>query len=69
MHTQTLSLQELKDWHRPRIKALHEGGADYVAIETFPCQKEAEVLVELLETEFPDLKAYVTYSCKVWNHG
>jgi len=57
--------QELRDWHRPRISAICEAGADLVAIETQPCQKEVEVIVDLIEKEFPTLKAFVTFSCKV----
>ena len=53
------------DWHRPRLKALIDAGADYVAIETIPSIKEAECVTKLVSTEFPHTKALVTFSCKV----
>jgi len=41
-------------FHRPRIEALVEAGADVLAIETIPTVREAEVIVELLdEVEIP----------------
>lgn len=60
----TVSTQELQSWHKPRLQALQEAGADMVAIETIPAQQEAEAIVSLIEKEFPDLKAYVTFSCQ-----
>lgn len=59
-----LFLQELKAWHRPQVHALVAAGADLIAMETIPSFKEAEALVELLR-EFPDTKAWLSFSCKV----
>lgn len=59
-----LSSQELKDWHRPQIQCLVKAGADLVAMETIPSLKEAEALVEVLR-EFPEAKAWLSFSCKV----
>lgn len=56
--------QELKTWHRPQVHALVAAGADLIAMETIPSFKEAEALVELLR-EFPDAKAWLSFSCKV----
>ena len=44
----------LADFHRPRIEALVEAGADLLAFETIPTIREAEVLVRLLD-EVADL--------------
>jgi homocysteine S-methyltransferase len=57
-------LQELKDWHRPQITALLDGGVDMLAVETIPALTEAKAILELLK-EFPMAKAYFTFSCKV----
>ena len=57
--------QKLKDHHRPRIKALIEGKPDYVAIETIPSLVEAKAVVDMLADEFPGVKAWVSYMCKV----
>jgi homocysteine S-methyltransferase len=52
----------LTDFHRPRIEALVEAGADLLAFETIPTIREAEVLVGLLdEVEIP---AWLSYSCR-----
>jgi homocysteine S-methyltransferase len=52
----------LGDFHRPRIEALVEAGADLLAFETIPTVREAEVLVGLLdEVEIP---AWLSYSCR-----
>ncbi|XP_049877150.1 translin-associated factor X-interacting protein 1-like [Pectinophora gossypiella] len=56
-------LQTMRDWHTPRIKTLIEAGVDLLAFETIPCQKEAEMLVDLLK-EFPTTKAWLSFSCK-----
>lgn len=53
----------MREWHRPRIKTLVEAGVDLLAIETIPCQKEAEMLMELLK-EFPKIKAWLCFSVK-----
>jgi S-methylmethionine-dependent homocysteine/selenocysteine methylase len=58
------SPKEMADWHRPRIQALVEAGVDILAFETIPAQSEGEVLVELLK-EFPEQKAWLSFSCKV----
>ncbi|KAK7155315.1 hypothetical protein R3I93_010071 [Phoxinus phoxinus] len=58
-----MTLEELKDWHRPQIQCLVKAGADLVAMETIPGLKEAEALVEVLK-EFPEMKAWLSFSCK-----
>lgn len=59
-----LSEQELINWHRPRVKALVEAGVDYIAIETMPSQKEAECVAKLIQTDFPQARCWVSFSCK-----
>ncbi|XP_029053428.2 homocysteine S-methyltransferase-like [Osmia bicornis bicornis] len=58
-----VSKEILMDWHRPRIRQLIASGVDLLAIETIPCKKEAEALVELLK-EFPNIKAWLSFSCR-----
>jgi homocysteine S-methyltransferase len=52
----------LVDFHRPRIDALVEAGADLLAFETIPTIREAEVLVELLDDV--EVPAWISYSCR-----
>ena len=54
----------MKAWHRPRIEALVQAGVDVLALETIPCQEEAEMLCDLIR-EFPHIKAWIAFSCKV----
>lgn len=56
---------ELKEWHRPRIMALVEAGVDVLAVETIPALGEAVAVLELLKDEFPNTKAWVSFTCKV----
>ncbi|GAB1861101.1 Homocysteine S-methyltransferase 3 [Camponotus japonicus] len=58
-----VSRQFLIDWHRPRIRTLIEKGVDLLAIETIPCVREAEAIIDLLK-EFPDTYAWLTFSCR-----
>ena len=58
-----LTVGELMDFHRERMKILSESGADLLACETIPCPEEAIALIRLLK-EFPDQKAWISFSCK-----
>ncbi|XP_073255555.1 homocysteine S-methyltransferase-like isoform X2 [Porites lutea] len=66
-YVDSMTIQELMDWHRPRIDALLQAGVDILAMETIPAQKEAEALVQLLK-EFPTAKAWLTLSCRDGSH-
>ncbi|MDR6998996.1 homocysteine S-methyltransferase [Neobacillus niacini] len=59
----TLTEEELMNFHRPRMKALIEAGADILACETIPCLMEARAIVRLLE-EFPKTYAWISFSAK-----
>ncbi|XP_065221792.1 uncharacterized protein LOC135846555 isoform X2 [Planococcus citri] len=61
------NIDYIRDWHRPRIQALVEGGVDIIAFETLPVQKEAEMLVQLVK-EFPNVKAWLSFSGKDERH-
>jgi homocysteine S-methyltransferase len=56
-----LTKKELMDFHRPRMKALIEAGADILACETIPCLSEAQAVAELLR-EFPDTPAWICFT-------
>ncbi|XP_069060664.1 uncharacterized protein [Pleurodeles waltl] len=58
-----MSVEELTAWHRPQLQCLESAGVDLFALETIPSQKEAEAFVALLR-EFPNTKAWLSYSCK-----
>lgn len=54
---------ELIDFHRARIKAVIDAGADILACETIPCLMEAKAIVKLLK-EFPGVYAWISFSAK-----
>ena len=56
-----ISASELQAFHRPRMKALIEAGADMLAFETIPCLTEARALSALL-AEFPQVTAWFSFS-------
>lgn len=58
-----LTEKELMDFHRPRMKALIEAGADLLACETIPCLSEAQALVKLLG-ELQSVHAWISFSCR-----
>ena len=58
-----LSEEELMDFHRERLAALVEAGADLLACETIPCFIEARALVRLL-AEFPIARAWISFSAR-----
>ena len=57
-----LTKGELMDFHRPRMAALIEAGADLLACETIPSLTEAQALVELL-AHFQSIHAWISFSC------
>lgn len=58
----------LKDFHRPRLAALLAAQPDVLACETLPCQQEALALAELLADEFPQARAWISFSCRDGAH-
>jgi homocysteine S-methyltransferase len=62
-----LSEKELMDFHRPRLRALTEAGAELLACETIPCLIEAQALVKLLR-EFPEVTAWISFSARDEKH-
>lgn len=55
--------ETLEQFHRARLMALIESGADVLAIETIPSLQEAKVIGELLK-EFPDMYAWLSFTLK-----
>ena len=65
--TYSLNDSELREFHRPRLQVLADSGADMLAIETIPCEREALVLAQLLQ-EFAPIPAWIAFSCKDGMH-
>ena len=62
-----LTEKELMEFHRPRMAALVEAGADILACETIPCLIEAQAIAKLLK-EFPKITAWVSFTARDEKH-
>jgi homocysteine S-methyltransferase len=56
-----LSVEELRNWHRPRIELLSEAGVDILALETIPCLAEVEAL--LAEVDGSGQACWLSITC------
>lgn len=63
----SLSKEQLKDFHRKRMKILLDAKPDLLACETVPCLLEAKAYVELLK-EFPSASSWISFSAKDYKH-
>ncbi|TGA96802.1 homocysteine S-methyltransferase [Sporolactobacillus shoreae] len=57
-----LSEEAFRRFHLPRMKLLKEANADLFAFETIPNFEESRALAALLETDFPDDYAWLSFS-------
>jgi homocysteine S-methyltransferase len=64
-YASTVSEEQLMAWHRPRLQALNQAGIRLLAVETIPALSEAKAVLRLLKSEFPHLRAWISFSCKV----
>jgi homocysteine S-methyltransferase len=62
-----MSRRELRDFHRPRIHALAEAGADVLAVETIPALLEVEAILE--EVRGLGVPAWVSVTATVDSAG
>jgi homocysteine S-methyltransferase len=63
-----ISEDELIAFHYPRMKALIDAGAEILACETIPCMSEARAITRLLQKEFPNHFAWMSFSAKDGQH-
>lgn len=62
----TVDRAHLRSFHRSRLEALDESGADWLACETIPNRSEAEVLADLLVgCETP---SWISFACRDAEH-
>ena len=60
-----ITINELKDFHRPRIQILLDQGVDLLALETIPNRLETQALIELVAEEFPEAEAYMSFTVQI----
>ncbi|XP_017060994.1 homocysteine S-methyltransferase 2 [Drosophila ficusphila] len=63
-----ITKKQLKDWHRTRIEICLAAGVDGLAVETLPCQLEAEAVTEFVLDNCPQAKFWVSFQCKDESH-
>jgi homocysteine S-methyltransferase len=63
----SLTVAELREFHRPRLEVLAASAADLLAFETVPSVDEGWALVSLLE-EQPGALAWLSFSCRDGGH-
>jgi len=63
-YADTVPADVITKWHRTRIDAILDAGVDGLAIETIPCQLEAEALIDLLCDSYPGVKFWISLQCK-----
>jgi homocysteine S-methyltransferase len=61
------TVDELVDFHRPRLEALLAAEPDLLAVETIPSIIEAEAIVKVLD-QLPKARAWMTFSCMDATH-
>ncbi len=61
------SAEEFQAFHRPRIEALLNAGADLLACETLPSFAEVEALADLL-LDYPQAQAWFSFTLRDENH-
>jgi homocysteine S-methyltransferase len=59
----TLTVDQLADFHRPRIDALVAASPDVLAVETIPSLREADAVIRVLD-EYPEVRAWIAFSCR-----
>ncbi len=62
------SATQFQDFHRPRIAALVDAGADLLACETLPSFAELQALTALLQNEFPTIGAWFSFTLRDEQH-
>lgn len=67
-YVNNFSVEEMLDWHKPRIKALIDAGVDLIAFEAMPAFIEAEMLLNYIKSHYPQIKAWLSFGCKDEEH-
>ncbi|XP_067624618.1 AP2-associated protein kinase 1-like isoform X4 [Eurosta solidaginis] len=60
-YSKRVSSEDIQNWHRHRIDACLAEGVDGLAVETIPCQMEAEAVVDMLLKDYVDVKFWVSF--------
>lgn len=65
-YAESVADEVIRKFHKDRLDVIMRGSlVDGLAIETIPVQREAEIIVDLLNEFYPQTKFWVSFSCKV----
>ncbi|ESO10932.1 hypothetical protein HELRODRAFT_167446 [Helobdella robusta] len=62
-YVDTMSIEQLKNWHKLQLEPVCRAGADIIAFETFTTAKEPLAIVQLMK-EYPYSKFYISFNFK-----
>ncbi len=62
-YADSMSREELGEWHFERVKRLTAAGARFLAVETIPCVKEALAVLDVVK-RFPGVRCWLTFQCR-----
>ncbi|GAB0095499.1 hypothetical protein DMENIID0001_108910 [Sergentomyia squamirostris] len=63
-YIKTISHDVIREWHKRRITIVVEAGVDGLAVETIPSAIEGEIIVDLLQKDFPGVKFWLSFQCR-----
>lgn len=64
-YVESVSVEKIVEWHKVRIDACVEAGVDGLAVETIPCKIEAIAIVDYVIENYPNLKFWISFQCRV----
>jgi homocysteine S-methyltransferase len=56
--------ETIVEFFKFKIESLKNAKPDLFAFETFPSLKEVKIVVKIIQQFFPDIKAWISFSCK-----
>ncbi|EDV31240.1 uncharacterized protein Dana_GF14646 [Drosophila ananassae] len=59
-----ITKKQLQEWHRTRIEICLAEGVNGLALETLPCQLEAEAVTELVLDSYEGVNFWVSFQCQ-----
>jgi homocysteine S-methyltransferase len=60
--------ETIVEFFKFKIESLQKAKPDLFAFETFPSLKEVKIVVKIIQQFFPDIKAWISFSCKDEKH-
>jgi homocysteine S-methyltransferase len=68
VYLDAMSCEELTAWHLPRVAALVQAGADFIAAETLPCWREALAVLDAVQSAGGFSPVWTSFSLRDEEH-